>query len=50
MAITDFLGEIAAIGGAVCFGLGNVIIKSQGGKIKPMAVNLIRYLLLLYSI
>jgi drug/metabolite transporter (DMT)-like permease len=42
MALTDFLGELAAIGGAVCFGLGNVIIKSQGNKIKPMAVNAIR--------
>jgi drug/metabolite transporter (DMT)-like permease len=42
MAITDFLGELAAVGGAICFGLGNVIIKSQGNKIKPMAVNAIR--------
>ncbi|NHJ32463.1 MAG: DMT family transporter [Asgard group archaeon] len=56
MAITDFLGEITAIGGAICFGLGNVIIKSQGSKIKPIAVNAIRlsftavfYLILMLS-
>ncbi|NHJ41307.1 MAG: DMT family transporter [Asgard group archaeon] len=42
MALTNFLGEIAAIGGAVCFGIGNVIIKSQGSKIKPIAINAIR--------
>ncbi|NHJ04718.1 MAG: EamA family transporter [Candidatus Heimdallarchaeota archaeon] len=42
MAITDFLGEIAAVGGAVCFGVGNVIIKSQGGRIKPFAINALR--------
>jgi drug/metabolite transporter (DMT)-like permease len=42
MTITDFLGEIAAIGGAICFGLGNVLIKSQGNKIKPIAINAIR--------
>ncbi|MFW9922559.1 MAG: EamA family transporter [Candidatus Thorarchaeota archaeon] len=42
MAIIDFLGEIAAICGAVCFGIGNVIIKSQGNRIKPFAINMIR--------
>ena len=42
MAITDFLGELAAIAGAVSFGIGNVIIKSQGGKIKPFAINALR--------
>ncbi len=42
MTITNFLGEIAAVGGAICFGVGNVIIKSQGNKITPFAVNAIR--------
>ncbi|NHJ86408.1 MAG: DMT family transporter [Asgard group archaeon] len=57
MVIIDFLGEIAAIAGAVCFGIGNVIIKSQGSKIKPIAINFIRlsfsaifYLILLLSL
>ena len=56
MALSDYFGELAAIGGAICFGLGNVIIKSQGSKIKPVAVNAIRlsftaifYLILLLS-
>ncbi|MHA1212401.1 MAG: EamA family transporter, partial [Candidatus Heimdallarchaeota archaeon] len=42
MALSSFYGELAAIGGAICFGLGNVLIKSQGDKIKPMAINAIR--------
>ncbi|MBK5113364.1 MAG: DMT family transporter [Candidatus Heimdallarchaeota archaeon] len=57
MVFSDYFGELAAIAGAICFGLGNVIIKSQGSKIKPMAVNAIRlsftavfYLILLLSL
>ncbi|HUU77211.1 MAG TPA: DMT family transporter [candidate division Zixibacteria bacterium] len=42
MAFSDYLGELAAIFGAICFGVGNVIIKSQGGKIKPFAINALR--------
>jgi len=42
MAFSDYYGMFAAIGGAICFGLGNVIIKWQGGKIKPYAINAIR--------
>ncbi|MHA1504619.1 MAG: DMT family transporter [Candidatus Heimdallarchaeota archaeon] len=42
MAFSDYYGMFAAIGGAICFGLGNVIIKWQGGKIKPFAINAIR--------
>jgi len=42
MGFSDYFGELAAIAGAICFGLGNVIIKSQGSKIKPIAVNAIR--------
>jgi len=42
MALSEYYGMFAAIGGAVCFGLGNVIIKWQGGKIKPYAINAIR--------
>lgn len=42
MALSDYFGELAAIAGAICFGLGNVIIKSQSSKIKPIAVNAIR--------
>ncbi|MBN1330796.1 MAG: DMT family transporter [Candidatus Heimdallarchaeota archaeon] len=56
MAVTDYLGEIAAISGAICFGLSNVLIKSQSGKIKPTAINAIRltfsaifYLILILS-
>lgn len=57
MALSDHFGELAAIAGAICFGLGNVIIKSQGSKIKPIAVNAIRlsftavfYLIVLLSL
>ncbi|NHK31047.1 MAG: DMT family transporter [Asgard group archaeon] len=42
MAISNYFGELAAIAGAICFGVGNVIIKSQGNKIKPIAINAIR--------
>jgi drug/metabolite transporter (DMT)-like permease len=42
MALSEYYGMFAAIGGAVCFGLGNVIIKWQGEKMKPYAVNAIR--------
>ncbi|NHJ49085.1 MAG: DMT family transporter [Asgard group archaeon] len=42
MPLSNFYGELAAIGGAVCFGVGNVIIKSQGNKINPIAINAIR--------
>ncbi|MBD3190114.1 MAG: EamA family transporter [Candidatus Heimdallarchaeota archaeon] len=42
MALIDYIGEIAAIAGAICFGLANVIIKSQSGKIKPIAINALR--------
>ncbi|MHA1462594.1 MAG: DMT family transporter [Candidatus Heimdallarchaeota archaeon] len=42
MSITNYLGEIAAIVGAFCFGVGNVLIKSQGNKITPFAINAIR--------
>ncbi len=56
MAITDFLGELSAIAGAICFGISNVLIKSQSGKIKPIAINAIRlsfsaifYLILILS-
>ncbi|HUT80522.1 MAG TPA: DMT family transporter [Candidatus Bathyarchaeia archaeon] len=42
MPLSDFYGELAAIAGAICFGLSNVLIKSQSGKIKPMAINAIR--------
>lgn len=42
MAIVDYLGEISAIIGAICFGVGNVLIKSQGNKISPFAINAIR--------
>ncbi len=42
MPLSNFYGEIAAISGAVCFGVGNVIIKSQGNKISPFAINAIR--------
>ena len=39
MPLSDFYGELAAIAGAICFGTSNVIIKSQGAKIKPTAIN-----------
>ncbi|MEA2070328.1 MAG: DMT family transporter [Asgard group archaeon] len=42
MAFLDFAGELAAVAGAICFGLGNVLIKYQGNKIKPTAINAIR--------
>ena len=42
MVLTEYYGMFAAIGGAICFGLGNVIIKWQGGRIKPFAINAIR--------
>ena len=42
MTFNDYFGELAAISGAICFGLVTVIIKSQGKKIKPIAVNAIR--------
>ena len=42
MPLSNFYGELAAIAGAVCFGIGNVIIRSQGSKIKPIAINAIR--------
>lgn len=42
MTFGDYIGELAAIVGAICFGLANVIIKSQSNKIKPFAINAIR--------
>jgi drug/metabolite transporter (DMT)-like permease len=45
MVFEGFLGELAAIAGAISFGIGNVLIKSQSDKIKPFAINAIRLLL-----
>ena len=42
MPLSDIYGELAAIAGAVCFGISNVIIKSQRNKIKPITINSIR--------
>jgi len=42
MSFSDYYGELAAIAGAICFGVGNVIIKSQGKKVNPIAINAIR--------
>lgn len=42
MSLIDIAGELFAIAGAVCFGVGNVIIKSQGNKISPFGINAIR--------
>ena len=57
MTLSNYYGELAAIAGAICFGVGNVIIKSQGKKINPIAINAIRlsfsavfYLILVLSL